>query len=253
VLIVGYVLAVLVGLSLGLLGGGGSILTVPILHYVMGMGAQEAIASSLVVVALTSLVGLIPHWRQKRVSWSVGLPFGLASMVGAFVGGWTAQYIPGFVLMMLFAVIMIATSVTMIRGKKSRREVEPGPPKLWVSALLGAGVGAVTGLVGAGGGFLIVPALVIFGGLPIHLAIGTSLLTIVLKNAAALGGHIAAVSINWPVTLAFTAIAIVGSFFGARLVSRIRPDTLRIGFGWFVLIMGIVVIGTEIAGLIGSV
>lgn len=247
--ILGYVLALLVGLSLGLLGGGGSILTVPILNYVMGMDAQEAIASSLVVVALTSLVGLIPHWRLKRVSFTVGLPFGLASMAGAFVGGWSAQFLPGYVLMILFAMIMLSTSSTMIRGKKKTEQQTP-TPKLWVSALLGVVVGAVTGLVGAGGGFLIVPALVLFGGLPIHLAIGTSLLTIVMKNAAALGGHLVAVSINWPVTLTFTAIAIVGAFFGARLVSRISPTSLQKGFGWFVFVMGFVVIGTEIVTLV---
>ena len=117
-IIAGYVLALLVGLSLGLLGGGGSILTVPILKYIMGMEAQEAIASSLVIVALTSLAALIPHWRGKQVSFRLGLPFGLASMAGAFLGGWTAQFVPGFVLMSLFALIMIATSLNMIRGKK---------------------------------------------------------------------------------------------------------------------------------------
>jgi hypothetical protein len=135
-IIAGYVLAILVGLSLGLLGGGGSILTVPILKYIMGMEAQEAIASSLVIVALTSLAALLPHWRDKQVSFRVGLPFGLASMAGAFLGGWTAQFIPGFVLMSLFAVIMIATSFNMIRGK-SRVSDEKAEPKLWVSLLIG--------------------------------------------------------------------------------------------------------------------
>ena len=248
--ILGYILAILVGLSLGLLGGGGSILTVPILNYVMGMDAQEAIASSLVVGALTSLVGLIPHWRRKRVSLKVGIPFGLASMVGAFGGGWTAQFVPGYVLMSIFAIIMLATSVTMIRGKSNSTPEEAQAPRIWVSALLGAIVGAVTGLVGAGGGFLIVPALVLFGGLSVHLAIGTSLLTIVMKNVAAFGGHIVAVSINWPVTLLFSAIAILGSFFGARLSSRISSAQLQKGFGWFVFVMGLVVIGTELSAVL---
>ena len=243
----GYLLALIVGVTLGLLGGGGSILTVPILNYVMGMEPQEAIASSLVIVAITSAVALIPHWRGNRVSFSVGLPFGLASMVGAFLGGWSAQFVPGYILMLIFAVIMIATSVNMIRGKRRATSDEPTRPSLLVSASIGAVVGAVTGLVGAGGGFLIVPALVLFGGLPMHLAIGTSLLTIVMKNAAALGGHIVSVSINWPVTMVFTAIAIVGSLIGARWVSKIQPDNLRVGFGWFVLIMGIAVISTELA------
>lgn len=248
--ILGYVLALFVGLSLGLLGGGGSILTVPILNYVMGMDAQEAIASSLVIVALTSLIALIPHWRAKRVSFRVGLPFGLASMAGAFIGGWTAQFIPDFVLMIIFAIIMISTSLNMIRGKKQQQDETTVVPKLWVSLVIGAAVGAVTGLVGAGGGFLIVPALVIFAGLPMHLAIGTSLLTIVLKNLSALGGHIFAVTINWPVTLIFTGIAIIGSLIGARLVAKIRPEALRYGFGWFVLAMGLFVIGAEVGPLL---
>lgn len=247
--VLGYALALLVGLSLGLLGGGGSILTVPILNYVMGMGAQEAIASSLVIVAFTSLVALVPHWRGQRVSFRVGLPFGLASMLGAFIGGWTAQFIPDIVLMMLFAIIMMATSINMIQGGKRPAPEQVAQPKLWVSLLIGAAVGAVTGLVGAGGGFLIVPALVIFAGLPMHLAIGTSLLTIVLKNFAALSGHIFAVTINWPVTLIFTGIAILGSFFGARLAARISPDSLRTTFGWFVLGMGIFVLGAELGSL----
>lgn len=246
----GYLLALLVGVSLGLLGGGGSILTVPILNYVMGMDAQEAIASSLVIVALTSLVALIPHWRAKRVSFAIGIPFGLASMVGAFVGGWSAQFVPDLVLMVIFAVIMIATSMNMIRGKKKDAGEQKSAPSLLVSAGIGAAVGAVTGLVGAGGGFLIVPALVIFGGLPMHLAIGTSLLTIIMKNASALGGHILTVTINWPVTLIFTAIAIIGSFFGARLVSKIEANVLRKGFGWFVLAMGIFVMSAELLPLI---
>lgn len=249
-LYLGYVLALLVGVTLGLLGGGGSILTVPILNYVMGMDAQEAIASSLVIVALTSAVALIPHWRARRVSFAVGLPFGLASMAGAFVGGWSAQFIPGYILMLIFAVIMIATSVNMIRGKKRPADETAKQPSLWTSAGIGSAVGAVTGLVGAGGGFLIVPALVLFGGLSMPLAIGTSLLTIVMKNTAALGGHILAVDINWPVTLAFTAIAMLGSFLGARLVNAIKPDTLRTVFGWFVLIMGITVVATELLPMV---
>lgn len=248
--VLGYVLALLVGLSLGLLGGGGSILTVPILHYIMGMPTQEAIASSLVIVAITSLIALLPHWRSQQVSWSIGLPFGLASMAGAFLGGWVAQFIPDFVLMSLFAVIMIVTSLNMVRGKRPTDNGEPQRPKIWLSLLIGAGVGAVTGLVGAGGGFLIVPALVIFAGLSMHLAIGTSLLTIVLKNMAALGGHIVAVSINWPVTLAFTILAILGSVFGARLAAKISAQRLQTGFGWFVLGMGVFVITGELAPML---
>lgn len=246
----GYALALIIGVTLGLPGGGGSILTVPILNHVMGMEPQEAIASSLVIVALTSAVTLIPHWRHRRVSFSVGIPFGLASMIGAFAGGWTAQFIPGVILMMIFAIIMVATSVTMIRGSREKTVKEATQPSLLTSLGIGAVVGAITGLVGAGGGFLIVPALVLFGGLPMHLAIGTSLLTIVFKNIAAFGGHVVAVSINWPLILVFAAIAMLGSLLGARWVQKIQPGTLRTGFGWFVLIMGVVVLGAELGPML---
>ena len=158
------VLAVFVGVSLGLLGGGGSILAVPLLVYVAGMDAKEAIATSLLVVGTTSAVALIPHARAGRVRWRTGLLFGAAGMVGAYAGGRVAEFIPGTVLLVAFSLMMLATAVAMIRGR--RAPAKPAHTELPVGRVLldGVVVGLVTGLVGAGGGFLIVPALVLLGG-----------------------------------------------------------------------------------------
>ena len=160
-------LAVLVGLSLGLLGGGGSILVVPLLTYIGGLDPKEAIATSLFVVGATSLVSLFGHARKGNVQWRTGLIFGAAGMVGAFLGGLAGGYIPGTVLMVAFAIMMIATAGAMIKGRKDRDgQSNDHHHPLWRILLDGLVVGAATGLVGAGGGFLVVPALVLLAGLP---------------------------------------------------------------------------------------
>lgn len=183
-------LAVIVGISLGLLGGGGSILTVPILTYVVGMDAQEAIAASLFIVGTTSAVSTLSHARAHRVRWRTGLVFGAAGMAGAFVGGLLGGFVPGTVLLLLFAAMMIATATAMIRGRSRRTAaVDDAARPLPVARLVLDGflVGIATGLVGAGGGFLVVPALTLLGGLPVAVAIGTSLLVITMKSFAGLG------------------------------------------------------------------
>lgn len=250
-LIVALLLAVLVGVSLGLLGGGGSILTVPILTYVVGMAPQEAIASSLFIVGTTSIFGLWPHARAKRVRWKTGLIFGAAGMVGALGGGLVGGLLPGGLLMILFAVMMIATAVAMIRprGKPSEETLHRNRPSFRI-VLDGLLVGAGTGLVGAGGGFLVVPALTILGGLPIAVAVGTSLLVITMKSYAGLAGYLLSVQINWPFVLTFTAAAIAGSFIGAIFAGRLPEKTLRKGFGYFVLVMGAIVLIQEVPQII---
>ncbi|MGY1704782.1 sulfite exporter TauE/SafE family protein [Geodermatophilus sp. SYSU D00697] len=242
-------LAVVVGLTLGLLGGGGSILMVPLLVYVAGMDAKEAIAASLVVVGVTAAISVVGHARAGRVRWRTGLLFGLAGMAGAFTGGPLGGHLPGQLLMATFAVVMVATAVAMLRG---RRDVDPARahtelPVLHV-LLDGLAVGLVTGLVGAGGGFLVVPALALLGGLPMGVAVGTSLLVIAMKSLAGLAGYLTTVPIDWALTGAVTAAAVVGSLFGARLVDRIPAEALRRGFGWFVLAMGSVVLVQQAPG-----
>lgn len=241
------VLAVLVGLSLGLLGGGGSILTLPILVYVAGMDTKEAIATSLLVVGVTSAVAVISHARAGRVQWRTGLLFGAAGMVGAYAGGRLAEFVPGAVLLGAFALMMIATAIAMLRGRKngSSRGVHDAMP-IGKVLLEGVVVGLVTGIVGAGGGFLVVPALTLLGGLSMPVAVGTSLLVIAMKSAAGLGGYLASVSIDWGLAAMVTAAAVVGSLIGGRLTSKVSPESLRRAFGWFVLVMAAFILVQEL-------
>ncbi|SDC92593.1 hypothetical protein SAMN05660690_2960 [Geodermatophilus telluris] len=230
-------LAVVVGLALGLLGGGGSILMVPLLVYVAGKDAEEAIALSLVVVGVTSAVSVIGHARSRRVRWRTGWLLGATGIVGAFAGGLIGAHLPGQLLMGGFAVLMMVTAVAMLRGRRSAAPESAGPSP-GCSLLIGAGLGLVTGLLGAGGGFLIVPALTLLAGLPMTAAVGTSLLVIAMNSAAGLAGHLTAVPVDWALTGAVTAAAVAGSLLGARLVDRIPADALRRAFGWFVLLTG---------------
>lgn len=241
-------LAVLVGVSLGLLGGGGSILTVPILAYVAGFEAKEAIAASLFVVGVTSAVSALAHARAGRVRWRTGLLFGGAGMAGAFVGGLLGGRLPGTLLMVAFALMMLATGLAMLRDRRSANEAA-APAELPVGKVLleGAVVGLVTGAVGAGGGFLVVPALVLLGGLPMSVAVGTSLLVIALKSFAGLAGYLTSVELDWPVVLAVTGAAVVGSLVGSRLTGSIPEHLLRRGFGALVLTMAGIVLVTELA------
>ncbi|MFI6131233.1 sulfite exporter TauE/SafE family protein [Micromonospora sp. NPDC051141] len=244
--------AVLIGVSLGLLGGGGSILAVPLLVYVAGLPTKEAIATSLLVVGATSAVGVLPHARAHRVRWRTGLIFGVAGMTGAYAGGRLAGFVPASVLLTAFALMMLATAAAMIRG---RRPVggRPTPPELPTLRVIldGVVVGLVTGLVGAGGGFLVVPALALLGGLPMPVAVGTSLVVIAMKSFAGLAGYLSGVRIDWALAVAVTVAAIVGSLLGGRLAGRIPEHVLRLSFGWFVVAMGGFVLARQLPPLAG--
>ncbi|RKN51226.1 sulfite exporter TauE/SafE family protein [Micromonospora endolithica] len=239
--------AVLIGIALGLLGGGGSILAVPLLVYVADLPAKEAIATSLLVVGVTSAVAVLPHARANRVRWRTGLIFGAAGMTGAYAGGRLAEFIPAGVLLTGFALMMLATAVAMIRG---RRDVEgrPAPRELPVARVVvdGVVVGLVTGLIGAGGGFLVVPALALLGGLPMPVAVGTSLVVIAMKSFAGLAGYLSSVSVDWGLAVAVTAAAVAGSLAGGRLAGLIPADVLRKVFGWFVVVMGVFVLAQQL-------
>ncbi len=231
--------AVLVGVALGLFGGGGSILAVPMLVYLAGVPAKAAIAMSLFIVAVTSAVSAIGHARAGRIRWRTGLIFGAAGMAGAYGGGLIGPHLPEALLMGAFAVMMVATAIAMIRSRRTPVAAEPRRdlPVLHVIAE-GAGVGLVTGLVGAGGGFLVVPALVLLGGLPMGVAVGTSLLVIAMKSLAGLAGYLHSITIDWSLALPVTAAAVAGGLIGGALAGRLRADRLRKAFGWFVLVMG---------------
>lgn len=238
-------LSLLIGASLGLLGGGGSILAIPILTYVAGLPPESAIASSLLVVGVTSAVGAISHARAGRVRWRTGALFGAAGMAGAYLGGAFAGYIPGRALMVLFGLMMAVTALAMVRGA---RELAPRARDIPLGKVIvqGALVGAVTGLIGAGGGFIVVPALVLLGGLQMRAAVGTSLVVIAMQSVAGLAGHLGHVRIDWIVTLGVTAAAVAGSFAGARLAGRVPQAVLRRGFGVFLVAMAALVLYREL-------
>lgn len=239
------VLSLLIGVSLGLLGGGGSILTTPILIYALGVEPKAAIATSLLVVAITSVAGAVQHLRQGNVELRVGLIFGIAGMVGAALGGYAADWVPTKALLVLFALMMLATAFAMFKGRGGSEEARP-PQAMWRVIADGLVVGVVTGLVGAGGGFLVVPALNLLGGLPMRKAVGTSLLVIALKGFAGYAGHAAHIDIDLGLAALVSVSAVVGSVLGGRLTSLIAPETLRKGFAVFVLVMAIFVLAKEL-------
>jgi hypothetical protein len=245
-------LAVLVGMSLGLLGGGGSILTVPLLAYVAGMDAKPAIATSLLVVGVTSAIGAITHARAGRVRWRVAALFGAAAMAGAYAGGLLARFIPGTALLIAFAAIMIAAGIAMLRGRKDTAADGEQPLPLVKTTLLGVTVGVISGLVGAGGGFLLVPALALLAGLPMPAAVGTSLVVISMQSFAGFAGHLASEHIDWRLAGLVTAAAVLGALIGGRLIAFVDPNTLRKLFGWFVLLMASVMLAEEVHPAVGA-
>lgn len=237
-IVLGYLLAVLVGISLGFFGGGGSILTVPLLVYVFGLDAKQAIASSLLIVAIASVSGTVQHWRAGNVRPREGLFFGTAGMLGAYLGGRASAFLDGGLLLLLFAAMMLLTAGAMWRSRPAARAPEsesiPSPPKL---VLQGFAVGLFTGLVGAGGGFLIVPALALWAGLPMAAAVGTSLLIIVLKSGAGFLGYASYVAVDYGLVAGVAGAAIAGSFIGSRAAALVEPDSLRRAFAAFVMAM----------------
>jgi uncharacterized protein len=240
-------LSSLIGLALGLLGGGGSILTVPILVYGLGLETKQAIATSLLVVAVTSSAALVGHARQGLVDFRTGLSFGGAGMVGAFLGARLASFIPGSILLLGFAGMMLATAIAMLRSSgeaDTARVRDETAARLPLARVVwhGSVVGVLTGLVGAGGGFLIVPALVLLGGMPIRAAVATSLLVIALKSFAGFAGYAGHVVIDWQLAGLVTSAAVVGSVAGSLLSRLIPQQALKRGFAWFVMAMALFVV-----------
>lgn len=241
----GYALALLIGISLGLLGGGGSILTVPVLHYVLGYGVKDAIPMSLVVVGLTSGFGAINHARVGTVRWRTALAFGPPAIVGAILGAELGLRVDATTQLTVFAVVMLLAAVSMLRGGVGARE-EARPPRarhpLPFITLVGALVGVLTGFVGVGGGFLYVPALALLAGLAMKEAIGTSLVLILLSCAAGLVRYWGHLQFDWRAIALFSGIAFVGVAVGSRLVPYLSQRTLKKGFAFFLLAMGAVVL-----------
>jgi uncharacterized protein len=266
--ILGYLASVVIGISLGLIGGGGSILTVPVLVYLFGVEPVVSTSYSLFIVGSTALAGALPKWRAGEVDLKTALIFGLPSIAAVYATrAWLVPAIPqqvfsvgGFgvtkplLLLLLFAVLMVVASISMIYGGRQtadggRRDASPNrqpsvvssPPStvhLPLIVLEGLVVGVLTGLVGAGGGFLIIPALVLFAGLPMKQAVGTSLLIIAMKSLLGFTGDLGHYQMDWPLLLSVTALAVGGIFIGNALSKRVSGEKLKVGFGWFVLLMG---------------
>ncbi|HYN82563.1 MAG TPA: sulfite exporter TauE/SafE family protein [Gemmatimonadaceae bacterium] len=245
----GAALALLVGLVLGLLGGGGSVLTVPILVYVLHVPVKPAIAMSLLVVGLVAMIGFLSHLRQRTVATRVALIFGPFAVIAAYLGARLAQHVSSQLQLILFALIGLVASVLMLRGGLKRGWAEALPYELSSDArtttflaLEGLAVGFLTGLIGIGGGFLIVPALVLVAKLPMRLAIGTSLLVIMMNALSGFAGYLGHVTIDWSLVGWFTSVAAVGSIIGTLLSKRVPQQGLRHVFGYLLMAVSIYVL-----------
>lgn len=261
--IVGFVASVLMGLSLGLIGGGGSILTVPILVYLFGVDPVLSTSYSLFVVGLTSLIGSYTHYKKGNLDIKTALIFGVPSIVSVYaVRKFVVPIIPDPVfsvgdyvitkslfVLLVFSVLMVLAAISMIR--KSKRDVLDCDQKINYNFPLilaeGVLVGSITGLVGAGGGFLIIPALVLFGGLCMKKAVGTSLLIIALKSLIGFTGDLGSgLELDVTFMLMFSAFSIVGIIVGTIISKHISNEKLKPVFGWFVLVMGVYILSKEI-------
>lgn len=259
----GLILAIVIGLSLGLIGGGGSILAVPILKYVMGVTAKQAIAMSLFIVGTVSIIGLIPHWRQGNVNLPVAITFIPPAMIGAFLGAKITKLpmINDTFQLITFAIVMLLASIFMIqKSRKSNKSNQnfqkdnlesktiKSPQninqltKIILTIFQGLGVGILTGFVGVGGGFLIIPALVLIGGIPMKEAVGTSLLIIFCNSFSAFLGYINQVELDWLIIGTFTLAASVGIIAGAYLSKIIKAQYLQQAFGYFVLAVAVFIL-----------
>lgn len=259
--IIGYIAAALIGISLGLIGGGGSVLTLPVLVYLFGITPAAATSYSLFIVGSTSLVGAMGSYRKKKVNVPVALLFGIPSIIAVWMtrhyvmpaipaelftlGSWVVTR--ELAVMLLFAGLMLLASFSMIRGKAVVAE-NPAPMDIAGKvrlALYGTVIGFVTGLLGAGGGFLIIPALIMLAGLPMKTAVGTSLMIMAMSTLIGFMGDTGHAGINWPLLLTLTGIAVAGVIVGGLLSRRIPGEKLKHGFGWFVLAMGVYIILLE--------
>lgn len=262
--IFGYFAAILMGITLGLLGGGGSILTVPILVYLFHISATDASAYSLFVVGATALAGALSYGCRHLVDWKTGTIFAIPALIGAYgARRWLVPMLPDTVftagslvitkdilILVTFAILMVLAALSMIRPRRLSAENEQPMKSSYRWALTtveGLGVGLVTGFVGAGGGFLVIPALVILGRLPMRMAVGTSLFVIAVKSLTGFIGDVESqLIINWQLLIPFTLLAFVGNFLGIQ-TSRFVPEAgLKRAFGWFVLLMGVWIIYKEL-------
>ena len=248
--------AIAIGLSLGLLGSGGSIVTVPVLVYLFGQDEKVAIAGSLAIVGTIALAGSLPYMRSRHVDWHNVLVFGVPGMIGTYAGAWIAAFISGLVQLSLFAMVMLTASWFMLRPVRLS-DTPHAPRAVWKIALDGLAVGVVTGLVGVGGGFLIVPALVLLGGLSMHRAVATSLVIIALKSYSGFWKYLdvldtQGLSLDWKVLGLVTGLGIAGSLAGNRVATRLPQARLKRLFGVFLILMGLYILVRSLPGALGE-
>ena len=239
----GALLALVVGLVLGLLGGGGSILAVPTFLYVFHIEPKPAIAMSLVVVGMSALVGFLAHWRNGTINVRIAVLFGSLAMVGSFAGARVARFVPASVQLAMFAAFALTAAIMMLRDSIRPRfggaREETGP--LRFSALLGLqalAVGVLTALIGAGGGFLIVPSLVLMANVPVKEAVGSSLLIIAMNAASGVAGYLGQIPFDWTLIGWFTTLAAVGAVTGTRFMRRLPAARIKQGFAIMILVLG---------------
>ncbi|MGI9474863.1 MAG: sulfite exporter TauE/SafE family protein [Rubripirellula sp.] len=250
--------ALLIGLTLGLLGSGGSILTVPILVYMLGHQDKTAIAESLAIVGMISLIAMVPYARRDHVQWRTVVLFGIPGMLGTYIGASMAGFLAGAIQLLLFAFVMLVAAFFMFRkprstdnkAKVAKDETLAQPTNVWLIIAEGLAVGVLTGLVGVGGGFLIVPALVLLGGLSMRDAVGTSLVIIALKSSSGFIKYVAVLesvgqSVDWATIATFIAVGAVGTFVGSRIHQRVPQTMLRRAFAVFLLGMGVLILSRE--------
>ena len=259
--IIGYMASIFIGVSLGLIGGGGSILTVPVLVYLMNIEPVPATAYSLFIVGITSLIGALTYVKKEQVNYSIGIIFALPALITVYL---TRRFIvpaipdiiisfdsisisKNLMIMGVFAVLMFLASISMIRNN-SDLDIKNGNklniPLIFIEGII---VGFFTGIVGAGGGFLIIPALVLLAKLPMKIAVGTSLMIIAIKSLIGFIGDLeASMQIDWSLLIIFSVLAIIGIFIGSYLSNKISNKKLKPAFGWFVLVMSIYIIVKEL-------
>jgi uncharacterized membrane protein YfcA len=257
--IIGYIASICIGLVLGLLGGGGSILSIPILVYLFGIDPILASAYSLFIVGITSFVGAVPKYKDHLVNLKTGFLFGIPSIISIFsTRKWIVPSIPEVVfqttsftvtkrilVLGIFALLMILASFSMIKGRKELIAEAHGF-RVFLVVIEGTIIGFLTGLVGAGGGFLIIPALVFLTGLSFKTAVGTSLFIIAINSLMGFLGDVLNYSMDWPFLLSITSLAVVGILIGNKLQKRISATRLRQAFGWLVLCMGSYILFREL-------
>jgi len=249
--------ALMVGLSLGLLGAGGSFMTIPILVYVVGQEEKVAFASALAIVAVISFFSALGYAKRGQIDWRSVVWFGFPGMVGAVMGVYFARYIPAWAQMLLFAALLFVAAYLMFRPMDLINQKEHEPRAVGMIVLDGLVVGAVTGLVGVGGGFLIIPALVLLGGLSMTLAVGTSLVIITMKSVSGFWEYLHVLDhlqlqLDWSVILLFGLLGVVGGQVGQMLNNRLPQELLRKLFAGFLIVMGIFIFWQNLPKLTGA-